>query len=493
MVPPTRRGRPTSLGYGNATGLWPRVPPGQLAAWLLKMWRLYGDTDILTVRQLAAAVRTPPVDDATVSRWENSRATVPTPVLHRYEQLFGVPRGELTAVMTALGQARPGGRRTAKPCDELLGKCLDRDVVTAAEWVDLAVSLTHSRRRLPRPIWDELAHRLLTEMCLSVGWRYLLRLSALTVVHRHPNGGPALVAATEDFLADPACQLIIDPVALLATSPIPDTSRRLATYLSEPRSEAEQLGALFAWSARPPRDLGTARRLENVTRELFTGASAAPAIRQAAGDLLAVLPGCGPNRPPARMASPGRAGEAAFSVLRRSLATAQNRHHHLDLIGPSVLRQALFSTDSDLRILTVNVLHASPFRDVLADTLATLLTSGLTRHSAAVHAALVDLVGSLGRARHRPVVENVLQQGVTQEAAAVALAHLPGRTDLRLWHHVLATRPASGSLQRATLYAVGMNRDHDGLRLLQAQTPAVRDRANWWLRLPAAASAAAPC
>ncbi|WIX97867.1 hypothetical protein QRX60_27695 [Amycolatopsis mongoliensis] len=101
-----RRGRPTSLG-DEAADPWPRVERGQLAAWLLKMWRLYGEDDILTIRQLAAAVRTPPVDNATVSRWENSRATVPTWALHQHERLFDLPPGELVAVMTALGPDHP--------------------------------------------------------------------------------------------------------------------------------------------------------------------------------------------------------------------------------------------------------------------------------------------------------------------------------------------------------------------------------------------------
>ncbi|MEV6878664.1 hypothetical protein [Amycolatopsis sp. NPDC051128] len=52
-------------------------------------------------------------------------------------------------------------------------------------------------------------------------------------------------------------------------------------------------------------------------------------------------------------------------------------------------------------------------------------------------------------------------------------------------------QPTGGSTQRAALYAVGMNGDRDGLRLLRAHAPVVRARANWWLRLPAEASAGA--
>ncbi len=453
------------------------------------MWRLYGEADILTIRQLAAAMRTPPVDNATVSRWENSRATVPTWALHQYEQLFDLPPGELGAVVTALGRARPTGRRTAPPCDELLDKCLDRDPVSAAEWADLTVSLTQPRRRLPRPTWDFLVHRLLTEMCLSVGWRYLLRLSALQRVHRHPAGGAALVAATEEFVTEPACQLIIDPIALLAANPT--ASRRLFRLMCEPRNEAEQLGALFAWAARPPGAPEMVRRLEAVSRELRAGASTSPPVREAASDVLAALFRHRPSRPGARSAPLGRTGEAAFDALRGALVKAQTRHHEPDLLGGRILRQALASTDSDLRILTVNVLHASPFRGVLADTVASMLTSGRTRTGSAMHSVLVDLLGSLGDARHRPVIENLMWRGAARDAAAVALAHLPGRTDLRLWHHVLTAQPTGGSTQRAALYAVGMKGDRDGLRLLRAHAPVVRARANWWLRLPAEASAGA--
>ncbi|MEV4053324.1 helix-turn-helix transcriptional regulator [Amycolatopsis sp. NPDC049688] len=489
-MPPARRGRPTSLG-DEAADPWPRVERGQLAAWLLKMWRLYGHDDILTIRQMAAAVRTPPVDNATVSRWENSRATVPVSALRRYERLFGLPPGELVAVVTALGRDRPVGRRTAPPGAELLGKCLDRAPVSAAEWADLTVSLTQPRRRLARPVWDTLVHRLLTEMCLSVGWRYLLRLSALQRVHRHPEGGAALVAATEEFVTEPACQLIIDQIALLAANPTPAASRRLFRLLCEPRNDAEQLGALFAWAARPPRAPDMVRRLEAVVRELRAGASTAPPVREAASDVVAALFRHRPSRPGARSAPLGKAGEAAFGALHGALTRAQIRHHDDDVLGPRILRQALASTDSDLRILTVNVLHASPFRGILADTVASLLSSGRTRTGSPIHRVLVDLQGSLGEARHRPVVENLVRRDTARDAAAVALAHLPGRTDLRLWHHVLTAQPTGARTQRAVLYAVGMKGDRDGLRLLRAHAPLVRARANWWLRLPAEASAGA--
>lgn len=481
----TRRGRQTSLGDGGAEP-WPRVERGQLAAWLLKMWRLYSADDILTIRQLAAEMRTPPVDNATVSRWENSHATVPTSALRQYERLFGLPPGELVAVVTALGRVRPAGRRTAPPCHELLGKCLDRDPVSAAEWADLTVSLTQPRRKLPRPAWDTLVHRLLTEMCLSVGWRYLLRLSALQRVHRHPVGGAALVAATEEFVTEPACQLIIDPIALLAASPT--ASRRLFRLLSKPRNEAEQLGALFAWAARPPGAPDLVRRLEAISRELHAGASTSPPIRDAASDVLAAL---FRHRPGARTAPLGKAGEAVFDEVHGALLKVQTRRHEPDLLGGRILRQALASTDSDLRILTVNVLHASPFRGVLADTVASMLAGGRTRTGSAIHSVLVDLLGSLGEARHRPAVENLMWRGAARDAAAVALAHLPGRTDVRLWHHVLTAQPTGESTQRAALYAVGMKGDRDGLRLLRAHAPVVRARANWWLRLPAEASAGA--
>jgi hypothetical protein len=230
------------------------------------------------------------------------------------------------------------------------------------------------------------------------------------------------------------------------------------------------------------------RRLEAISRELRAGPSTSPPIREAASDVLAAL---FRHRPSTRSAPLGRAGDAAFDQVHGALAQAQTRHHEADLLGRRILRQALASTDSDLRILTVNVLHASPFRGVLADTVAAMLTSGRTRTGSAIHSLLVDLLGSLGEARHRPVVEKLMRRGAAQDAAAVALAHLPGRTDLRLWHHVLTTQPTGESTQRAALYAVGMKGDRDGLRLLRAHAPVVRARANWWLRLPAEASAGA--
>jgi hypothetical protein len=127
------------------------------------------------------------------------------------------------------------------------------------------------------------------------------------------------------------------------------------------------------------------RRLEAISRELRAGPSTSPPIREAASDVLAAL---FRHRPSTRSAPLGRAGDAAFDQVHGALAQAQTRHHEADLLGRRILRQALASTDSDLRILTVNVLHASPFRGVLADTVAAMLTSGRTRTGSAIHSLL---------------------------------------------------------------------------------------------------------
>ncbi|HEX5406616.1 MAG TPA: hypothetical protein VFX16_30455 [Pseudonocardiaceae bacterium] len=485
----------------DAGGRLARVDGRAAVSWLLKFHRLYAaDPDLRSTRALAAALTAPgerPIAHTTVSRWEWARTRMPTTVLRRFEDVLGAPSGQLSKIVTHLWGSRPSASPAIDP--ELLDKCLGGEVVTATEWSDLAGDLGRARYALTSSGWQDLARRLVAEMSVSIGWRYLCRLSALRALQAHIEGGPAVFAAVEAFVEDPDCQVIVDPVALLADSTQRAARRFLLAKTFSPGSESELCGALIAWAARPPADELLCMRLASVAMSWLRDLAVSAGVREAATDLLASLPPSAwcsrVQRPPVRL----RMRHAAFGEqpvvdqLLRTLVRAQTGRHAEDAIGPRVVQQALFSTDSDVRVTSVNVLHASPFRDVIADATADLLAASPDPDPTTT-VALIDLLGGLGRQRHRQVMEMLLCNSSVAAAASLALAHLPGSTGSNTWRYTLAAHPHDHRrielIGQAVLYANGMNGDRAGLELLLADPAATQDtirRAQWWLRLPAAA------
>ena len=468
-------------------------------SWLLTCHRLYAaDPRLRTTRGLAAALTVAgerPIAHTTVTRWERACTRMPAHVLRRFEQLMGLPTGQLSTMVTQLWGDGPHGKSVVRP--ELLDKCFGGDVVAATEWADLVGALGQGRHVLTSSGWYDLAYRLLSEMSVSIGWRYLSRLSSLRTLQAHSEGGRAVLAAVETFVGDPGCQVIIDPIALLADSTQDAAQRFLRKVTLSPRNESELCGALMAWAARPPADDWSCARLAAVTMSWLRDLTVSANVHEAAADLLMSLPAsawCARfRRPTVRH----RLRHAAFDDgplvgrLLRTLTHAQTGRHVEDAIGPRMLRQALFSTDADARVTSVNVLHASPFRDVVADAVAGLV-AGPPTADVATTVALVDLLGGVGRERHRPVLETLLCHGATAAAASIALAHLPGSTGADTWRRAVAAhlqdRCHGETVGRAVLYASGMNGDRASLAQICANPASAPDtvrRTDWWLRLPA--------
>lgn len=465
-----RRGRLTSIADDEVGGPTTRVRNRGAVGWLLVHNRLYAPDPLLrTSRGLAAALTTlatPPVDHSTVVRWEKGHSRVPLHVLRRYEQLLEMPAGRLSAIVASLGGVSPRGRTAPARDPVLLEKCLGHDPVTAVEWADLVDALVRSRPGPPPAQWRALAHRLVVEMTISTGWHYLLRLSALQRLHQHPQGGPALLAAVERFIADPACQVVVDPVALLAGSREPRAEQRLLSMLHAPRNDSELRDALIAWTTKPPRDNAQRRLLAEVALDWLDADSASPLVREAAADLLATVPAQvlpdGTRRRLAgqhdhrtviahRLNMPVVGDPPAVTRLLTALAVAATGRHHDDGLAPRLVRQALFSTDSDMRVIAANVLNTSPFRGVIADAVAELLLDPPPGTDAVTEVALVDLLGNLGSERHRPALERLLRTTPHRAvAAAFALAHMPGGTDLPVWRRVLDEHGGEGGATRCT-------------------------------------------
>ncbi|MCS7483316.1 hypothetical protein ACFFQW_45875 [Umezawaea endophytica] len=518
-----QRGRLTSIADDDAGGPVTRVDNKAAISWLLTLHRLYApDRALRTLEGLASALKTsavPGVSPTTVSRWENRRTRMSLAAIRRFEELVGLSAGQLDAVVTSLEGGIPPRWHLPVNASAVLEKFLGGAVITAVEWVDFVRGLPRSRLRLSTSQWYPIVHRLLAEMAISIRWRYLLRLSALEHLHRYARADEALFRAISDFTADPACQVVVDPVALLAGNRRPAVTAKLLTMLASPATELELRGALIAWTTRLPWDDQHRNHVAAVACGHLLADSSSVPLRETAADLLATIPR-GLLEPEVRRAlDTSDHGHRATITHRLSpsftaylpeaerlldaVTVAQTERHDDDPLVGRLIRQSLFSTDTDTRVYGANVLNSSPFRDTIADALDRLLADPARDSDPATSAALVDLLGSLGSERHRATLEALMSAQSTPShltaGAAFALAHLPGTTELSTWRRVLDGNKPRSDWQidvehRAVLYAVGMNQDRAGLHYLRTSTSTSSDvarRAHWWLRLPDAVMASA--
>jgi hypothetical protein len=469
------------------------------------------DPALSTLRGFATALNGPShpgTDASTLSRWERLTARMPATAVARYETLCDLSPGQLAAVLTSLGQrpTRTAADHTTSPArsrmSDLVDRSLGTDELSGLDWLELIEFLVTSHNLLPTRDWHLLATRLLTEMSVSVGWRYLHRLSALHHLHRHPDASRALVPVITEFVTSQSCQVVADPLALLAANPQPSAQPVLMRLLRQPPDEHHLRAAMVAWSVRTTATSDdVVRRIAALAAGHLLDPGQPPAVRRAAADLLATCPADSLDTGVRHVRKGLRVDDDLRAILNhRALVTpsvntsvvntlteaAQDAIDEDGSAFASLIHQAMYSTNSDAKVTAVNVLAASPFRAHLVTAACQHLAELDSTRQPDDVAALADLVGSLGDVTHRRSLESVLTAPAPSAVAAAAegLAHLPGRTDTATWLRVLALhrRP---DIVRAVTYAAGMNQDRTTLWILRSDAR-VSQRAAWWLRVPAA-------
>jgi hypothetical protein len=501
-------GRPNKIADDNG-----RFASRTRIAWMLRVSRLYGHDPALAVarRCLAAlAEHQGPVTPSQISRWENGVQPVPYRVIRAYEDLLGLPTGQLSAAVDTVHQVRsvrPGAprldrrfvpdARLTEELDDLLDRCLSEAPVRGVDWDGLSARvLAIPHVYLPKPVWRTLATRLLAELSVS-RWRgYLHRFEALRRLQGHPVARAAIAAAVAEMVADPASQVVVDPLMLLVHDR--HDIRLLVSEVAAPTSERTLHAALAvcelaADAGRLGDDAATLRVL---VRGHLADHSLPTHIRRAAADLAAVLaPGAAVRRQDlgagraASVAALTTTAEAALDVTARGTSAGENR------MLSRLVTELLFSRQPDVRLGAAAVLAASPFGDPLADALAGTLANG---------AEWAFALGTVGGARHRPALEALLGGRAPRAMAAQAafsLGNLPGHTDPALLTHAVrrfgrAWQRTRGDdvaeVLRAVVYAAGMQGATPVLadvRDRRELPDAVRAAAGWWLTRPGPAPA----
>lgn len=347
------------------------------------------DPALSTVRGFATALNGPShpgTDASTISRWERLTTRMPAAAVARYEKLCNLPAGQLAAVLTSLGQQphRAAFDHTTPAVRSRMGDLLDRcfgaDELSGADWLELIEFLVTSENLLPTRHWHLLATRLLTEMSVSVGWHYLHRLTALHRLHRHPEAGRVLVPVIAEFITSRSCQVIADPLALLAASPQPSAQPVLMRLLRHPPDEHHLRAAMVAWSVRTtPTSDDVVRRIAAAAALHLLDPGQPPAVRRAAADLLATCPADRLDIGVRHIRRGLRVDQDLRAVLNhRALITPTSNASVATTLTeavqdavddgsalPGLIHQALYSTNSDAKVNAVNVLGASPFRATL--------------------------------------------------------------------------------------------------------------------------------
>ena len=468
-------------------------------AWLLRMNRLYGrDPDLAVARRCvrAFAGRLGPVTPSQISRWENGVVPVPYRVIRAYEELLGLPVGHLTAAVDTVHQVRsvrPGAPRLdrgftadavlARELDDLLDRCLGDAPMPAVDWDGMSarvIAIPHVY--LPRPMWGTLVTRLLAEMSVARGWDYHHRWEALRRLQGHPVAREAIAAAVAEMIADPASQIVVDPLMLLAHDR--HATQLLVDEVTAPTSErtlraALEVCELAAAAGRFAH--AEARTLEVLARAHVADDGLPANVRRAAADLLS---GLTRRHHPTRKITPDRAetvaglvrsAEAALDVATRGTSVTENR------MLSRLVDELLFTPQVDVRLGAAVVLAASPFGKPLADALARDRSPRRERTAA---------LGMIGGAEHRPALEALLA-GQTSHAvsaqAAFGLGNLPGRTGNAVLAHAVRHHAGSEEVLRAVVYAAGMQRATPVLSEVRGRADlpsAVRAAARWWLAQP---------
>jgi len=464
-------------------------------------------------------------------------------VLRRYEQLLGVAPSHLIAVADwayrkASHLAGPPvldrGLDPANPqvndrTGQLLDQALSADLMTGPDWAELTshLAILPAAFLYPRASWADLAERLLAELLIADGTAWLSRTEGLARLIAHPRGRPPIIAACAALVADPASQLVIEPLAIFDLTAKRDINQHMLAQLVHLASRRAPGRALAVgekdprWRLRPAQSRG----LADTATDLITMTDPHNEARHLAAELLRraatgqLGPACdrlrraiGPTTQSllirAQPSIPATATQVIARVLAATIARMPRQPPaHTDPMLSRLLGDLLFSPNQNQRLIAGQFIAATPYREPVGAALAAELATAPAAHTVALTTALLAAIPFVGHPADRPIVERfVTAAGLAApitDTAAWTIGHIPGHSDEQFWLtaieiHVRAwqhTRnPTSISALRGLTHALGIGCHHDLLRTFCADTrlPApARVAVDWWLNMPARIHASA--
>ncbi|MBB5977245.1 hypothetical protein [Kribbella solani] len=440
----------------------------------------------------------------------------------RYEQLLGLPSGQLVAVIETMHRYARGApprnwtaARDRTPADDvriqnLLDRALSEGVMSGPRWDRLTWHLVTDHVLLPSRFWVDLTERLLVEMIISDGVRWHQRYEAFNRLLSHPVGQFAAIAACTSLGSDRSNQVVVETISALDFSSHRDANSAVIRELREPSSDQAQLGALLACFrklqlrhfAEPER-----RVLSQVLLELSHD-SAGGAAKVTADQLLALSAHVARSAPAAGWQRPvltGSAVERELVVSRVvSVVNAWVRPEHEsfhDAVLPTLVEEMLYAASWDVRLAAASFIAASPYRDGTARALAEEFKSAralLERLDWAL--SLLSALRLVGRHQERRLLEQVVLYGgaspAVEVSAAYSIGHLAPSADVTalraaVTKHATQWRTTRSVHSVAVLaglsYSAGVSGRLDLLQAISRSHDVPRPLVpalTWWLGLP---------
>lgn len=508
-------------------------------AWMLRINRLYGDDQSLSVgKKFARAFRggswDREVDGSQITHWEKLDQIPGYEVIRRYEELLGLPRNSLIAVADVVyhdKRGTPGSPHLKRPPDpygirraglgDVVDRALSTDAMNGDDWDALTANLDATRTVLPAsdPGWPAVVERLAQELLLAEHIHWAQRNEAMVRFVGDPSSTSMVIAVCDALSADSRNQVSSELLGLLEITPHPDAMAHLIRQVSTPVNEVARRGAW--WAAAEKTGRGHLRTpdliaLAKHARRLLAGYEGHPDCRSAAANVLYQLHAVTPalfkslrlNESDASVRNVLTGGrivavtDASVTVNRIAevvLGQMSSGHLSTDPILAELLGDALFDPQVTARLGALSLIRVTPYRKPTANVLAMELGGKDARSNPDLFASMVRALAFLGTPTHRQHLEKIAlaTDGFAPRFRATvihSLAHC-GESDSadEVWtalivrHLMNQSNPMEKHIADGLIYALGIQRRFGSLRRLVAN-PAmpgpVRAAASWWLNLP---------
>jgi transcriptional regulator with XRE-family HTH domain len=513
-----RRGRPYQVPEDNSSLRAATVDVNARVGWLLLMSRLHcadqelASGEVFNRRLAAVGLR---ADRSAVSRWESGKVTPRYSVLQAYEQALELRPGQLTSTVNALRRAFGGENLPAwmpvfdpsstdfhASLDSLFDRLLADQPGVGSDWTSLAhhiaatdVMYVHGQ------VWRDLTAKLINEMTRGVGIAYLQRFEAVRLLLDHALAQPWLLRATGDFLADPAVQVINDPMGVLEVCRAPEAARVVLDQFVNTRSWAVVRASLGGVGIKLDEGAYSDQQIDLIERTALSRMEEAEGTAVGFEELVVSMPE--PARSRLLRASQGLVGheelaQAAAHGERFSPDTTRRVSQRIadkvrerlpagtlyddDRLTPRLIREGLFAARSNHMHYAAIALLGSPLRSQLAAVLVEEIDH------VGLHDPMSPRYGHLLRYVVETPQEELLLRWIPAASVemagdfAIAIGHLPSDRSLdELLPLIDAERPPT---EQRLLYALGMRESPllEKLRDDESRSSAVRDAAAWWIR-----------
>ncbi|TWP38339.1 hypothetical protein [Leekyejoonella antrihumi] len=488
------RGRPRTLPRDSTPLRGWSVDARARIAWLLRVSRAAGPHHGVPAFTAALGEHGVTMGPSHISRYETGAMPVPTEVIKAYEQVLGLPAGQLLGACHGIdrlfgpalandSRARPLPRMDLMRRLTVLEAKIDDQAVSGMEWLGLAEELSHpAGMLLPPSVLHTWIGVLVTQTMRSIGHAHSTRRHALARLVGDPHIQQVVVEQVEDASDQPGAQGVIDVLSVLADTTDPVVLRRLIGHVGDAAGQ-QQRGAAFGLLTAITRGNLPADLVPELTQAILAAAKDGPArgipafrlAQRISPQLTAqVVASLGqfpaPSGPGARVQSPARLG--AYLTAAGQASGLQ------DPMVERLLREGLSPDFLERRHQALLLLAASPYRQALADTALQVLADPHTRYAGAAAATVLTYLAGPSQ---QPELTRLLPSTSGRDRAKLlrALAHSGGvPRQLDLLEHA-----ADPQLVASSVYAAGMSNHPDLPRLATdpewTGTP-TQASAIWW-------------